>query len=230
MRCIYAILNTITCNQYIGSTKNSYIRKRNHFNLLRKKKHHSIVLQRAFDKHGENKFKFIVLEEVDENINLIEREQWWLDNANCIYNSSKNALPGKERIITEETREKMRKSHLGVKHPEWRRKQKSEYQKGKGIGRKYSEESKKKMSEAHKKLYMNGYEHPLLGKKQKKESIEKIIFKKSKPVLQFDSKDNFIKKWKSQKEIKDVLGYKNINACLKGIRSLSYGYKWKYEW
>ena len=62
MRCIYAILNTITCNQYVGSTKNSYIRKRNHFNLLRKEKHHSVVLQRAFDKHGEDKFKFIVLE------------------------------------------------------------------------------------------------------------------------------------------------------------------------
>ena len=164
MRCIYAILNTITCNQYVGSTKNSYIRKRNHFNLLRKEKHHSIVLQRAFDKHGEDKFKFIVLEEVDDNTNLIEREQWWLDNANCSYNISKTAIANKGRVISEETREKLRKAHLGVKHPEWRRKQKSEYQKGRGIGRKYSEESKKKMSETHKKLYADGYKHPMMKK------------------------------------------------------------------
>ena len=214
MRCIYAILNTITCNQYVGSTKNSYIRKRNHFNLLRKEKHHSIVLQRAFDKHGEDKFKFIVLEEVDDNTNLIEREQWWLDNANCSYNISKTAIANKGRVISEETREKLRKAHLGVKHPEWRRKQKSEYQKGRGIGRKYSEESKKKMSETHKKLYADGYKHPMMKK-----------------ILQYDFNGNFIKEWDSTNNAADALNIQRtgITSCLKKRNKSAGGFIWKYK-
>ena len=214
MRCIYAILNTITCNQYVGSTKNSYIRKRNHFNLLRKEKHHSVVLQRAFDKHGEDKFKFIVLEEVDDNTNLIEREQWWLDNANCSYNISKTAIANKGRVISEETREKMRQAHLGVKHSEWRRKQKSEYQKGRGIGRKYSEESKKKMSETHKKLYSDGYKHPMMKK-----------------ILQYDFNGNFIKEWDSTNNAANTLNIQRtgITSCLKKRNKSAGGFIWKYK-
>ncbi len=217
MRCIYAILNTITCNQYIGSTKNSYVRKRSHFNLLRKNKHHSFVLQRAFDKHGEDKFKFIILEEVNENTDLIEREQWWLDNANCIYNSSKNALPGKERIITEETREKMRQSHLGVKHPEWRKKLKSITQCGENHWTKkknFSNESKEKMSKTHKNLYANGYEHP-----------------NKKKILQYDFNGNFIKEWDSTNNAADTLKIQRtgITSCLKKRSKSSGGYIWKYK-
>jgi len=211
MRCIYAIVNTITGNQYIGSSKNSYVRKKAHFNLLRRGAHHSIVLQRAFDKYGEDKFKFVVVEKVDENTDLIEREQWWLDNANSSYNASKQALPGKERIITEETRAKMRAAKLGVKHPEWRNKEKSIYQLGRDTGKKRSEEAKKAMSEAQKRLYANGYQHP-----------------GSKSVCQYDLNNNLIKEWKSLAEAAKSLNIcgSAITHCIYGKSKTAGGFKW----
>ena len=211
MRCIYAIVNTITGNQYIGSSKNSYIRRKTHFNLLRRGAHHSIVLQRAFDKHGEDKFKFVVIEKVDINIDLIEREQWWLDNANSAYNASKQALPGKNRILTEETRAKMRAAKLGVKHPEWRNKQKSINQLGRGVGRKRSEEARKAMSEAQKRLHASGYQHPC-----------------NKSVCQYDLNNNLIKEWKSIAEAAKTLDIwgSTITHCIKGTAKTAGGYKW----
>jgi group I intron endonuclease len=211
MRCIYAIINNITGNQYIGSSKNSYVRKKTHFNLLRRGAHHSIVLQRAFDKHGEDKFKFVVVEEVDANIDLIEREQWWLDNANCSYNITKQALPGKNRILTEETRAKMRAAKLGVKHPEWRRKYKSEYQKGVGVGQKRSEETKNNMSDAQKRLYVNGYQNP-----------------RNKIVYQNDLNGNIIKEWKSLAEAAKALNIHGsaITHCIYNRAKTAGGFKW----
>ena len=211
MRCIYAIINTITGNQYIGSSKNSYIRRKAHFNLLRRGAHHSFILQRAFDKHGEDKFKFIVIEKVEPNIDLIEREQWWLDNANCAYNLTKQALPGKERVITEETRARMRAAKLGVKHPEWRNKQKSINQKGIGLGKKRSEEARKVMSEAQKRLHANGYIHP-----------------GNKSVCQYDLNNNLIKEWKSLAEAAKTLDIwgSAITHCIKGTAKTAGGYKW----
>ena len=230
MRCIYAIVNIITGNQYIGSSKNSYVRRKTHFNLLRRGAHHSIVLQRAFDKHGEDKFKFVVIEKVDTNTDLIEREQWWLDNANSAYNASKQALPGKNRIITEETRAKMRAAKLGVKHPEWRNKQKSINQKGIGLGKKRSEEARKAMSEAQKRLHASGYIHPCKGKKHSLENIEKTRLANSKPILQFDLQGNFIREWPSVIDASRSLGkhYNCIAKCLKGKHLQSHGYVWKY--
>ena len=231
MRCIYAIVNTITGNQYIGSSKNSYVRRKAHFNLLRRGAHHSFILQRAFDKHGEDKFKFIVIEKVEPSIDLIKREQWWLDNANCAYNLTKQALPGKERVITEETRARMRAAKLGVKHPEWRNKQKSINQKGIGLGKKRSEEAKRAMSEAQKRLYTNGYIHPRKGKKHTPEALERIKSNvKKTPVNQYDLQGNFIREWPSVIDASRSLGkhYNCIAKCLKGKHLRSHGYVWKY--
>jgi group I intron endonuclease len=214
MRCIYAIVNTITGNQYIGSSKNSYVRKKSHFNLLRRGAHHSFILQRAFDKYSEDKFKFIVLEKVDSNTDLIEREQWWLDNANCAYNLTKQALPGKERIITEETRAKMRAAKVGIKHPEWRKQKRIAAQSGdKHWSKKkgYSEEAKQRMSEAQKRLYANGYQHP--GKKS---------------VCQYDLNGKLINKWKSISEAaraNNVCG-SAITHCIHGKSKTAGGFKW----
>ena len=75
---IYMILNTYNNKCYIGSTKNFYTRKQKHFRLLVLNKHHSDHLQRSYNKHGKDKFIFIVLEECEENC-LLEREIFWID-------------------------------------------------------------------------------------------------------------------------------------------------------
>ena len=75
---IYMILNIHNNKCYVGSTKNFYKRKLEHFRLLILNKHHSNYLQRSYNKYGRDKFIFIVLEECEENY-LLEREIFWID-------------------------------------------------------------------------------------------------------------------------------------------------------
>ena len=91
---------------------------------------------------------FEVIEEClcgDQKQILNEREIYWIS----FYNSFINGLNCNEGGFgnlgyshSKETLEKMSKAHLGVKHPEWRNKQKSEYT----TGRKHTEKSKYLMS------------------------------------------------------------------------------------
>lgn len=53
---IYAIVNTATGQRYIGRAIRLEKRKRRHFAMLRAGTHHSVKLQRAFKKYGENAF------------------------------------------------------------------------------------------------------------------------------------------------------------------------------
>lgn len=55
----YAIKNMVTGDAYVGSTSNWKNRKKSHMSLLRKGKHHSIWLQRAWNKYGANSFVFV---------------------------------------------------------------------------------------------------------------------------------------------------------------------------
>ena len=54
---------------YIGASINSHKRKLEHFNDLRKNKHHNIFLQRAFNKYGEESFSYTVLETFEDCVN-----------------------------------------------------------------------------------------------------------------------------------------------------------------
>jgi hypothetical protein len=58
---VYAITNTNNGNAYIGSTISPHKRWGAHRRLLRAGKHHSFILQAAWDKHKEAAFKFSVL-------------------------------------------------------------------------------------------------------------------------------------------------------------------------
>ena len=83
---VYAIRNKINGKSYIGSSNNFYYRRSAHLNNLRKGKHHSHILQRAFNKYGEDSFEFIILEEVADANQLIIREQKYFDLFNPPYN------------------------------------------------------------------------------------------------------------------------------------------------
>jgi len=59
---VYCILNLENNKQYIGSSTNVYTRKNQHFNKLRKNEHFNPHLQYAWNKYGEARFIYIVLE------------------------------------------------------------------------------------------------------------------------------------------------------------------------
>lgn len=88
---IYQIKNVLNGHSYIGSTNNFYDRLIQHRSHLRKQKHHSIALQRAYDKYGEYNFEVNILEICSPvRDTLLYLEQKYLD-LNPEYNISKIA-------------------------------------------------------------------------------------------------------------------------------------------
>lgn len=57
------------------------------------------------------------------------------------------------------------------------------------------------------------------------------INKEGKRVIQYDLESNFIKEWKTLKEIEDNIGFKSsaISNCCRGISKTSYNYIWKFK-
>jgi group I intron endonuclease len=84
---IYRIVNVSNGHCYVGSETKHGSRWRNHLYRLRNKKHHSVILQRAFNKYGDNSFRFEIIEEVEgDNAALLTREQHYIDTLNPEYN------------------------------------------------------------------------------------------------------------------------------------------------
>lgn len=102
---IYRIKNKINGNCYYGSSKNIKNRWKKHYNQLKTNSHYNTILQRAWNKYGEENFVFEIVEEclLEE---LLSLEQKFLDikpeynisdkssGGDCI---SKN--PNKRKII-----------------------------------------------------------------------------------------------------------------------------------
>lgn len=118
---IYKIVNTKTGKYYVGSTINFRQRKYNHLRLLRLQKHHSVYLQRAFDKFGERSFVFIIVEKNISPDKLEKREQDFLNIAkkdksyNCSFLAYKIEMT---KIIREKIGKKTKQRLLDKKnHP-----------------------------------------------------------------------------------------------------------------
>jgi len=76
---IYKIRNVVNGNYYIGSTVDSRKRFWAHRKDLRLDQHVCVHLQRAWNKYGEDCFKFEVVEQLDSKEALFPAEQRWLD-------------------------------------------------------------------------------------------------------------------------------------------------------
>ena len=87
---IYAITHKTSGRQYIGSSKEISTRVRIHKNALRKGKHHSAFLQRAWSKYGETDFEFrAVLYCALEHLQMYE--QLCIDGLRSEFNGSRSA-------------------------------------------------------------------------------------------------------------------------------------------
>jgi group I intron endonuclease len=89
---IYKIINTYNGNYYVGSSKDIDRRWNEHLKKLKSGNHQNILLQRAWNKYGENNFKFKVIENCDLNV-LLERENFYLSK-NPKYNIARVAKGG----------------------------------------------------------------------------------------------------------------------------------------
>ena len=111
---IYAIVNSVTGDYYIGSALTLRKRRNSHFHALRKGKHDSIYLQRAWAKYGSEAFyfrPFIVCRPAD----LIYFEQRAIDALKPRYNMAPKAGNCLGTKRSAEAKAKMRLAKLGKK-------------------------------------------------------------------------------------------------------------------
>lgn len=78
---------------------------------------------------------------------------------------------------------------------------------------------------------MTAKENSNWGTRNERVSKKKINGKCSKPVLQFDLQDNFIKEYPSTKQAERETGFNQgyIAKCCNGKYKQAYGYIWKYK-
>jgi group I intron endonuclease len=120
---IYRIVCLPSGHCYVGSSQDTRKRWHLHRCALRHGKHHSFVLQRAWDKHGEQAFTIEILEPVEDPGKLRAREQFWLDTLSPKYNLCPDANPAPTRgktlgPLSEERRQKISEAVIGFRHTE----------------------------------------------------------------------------------------------------------------
>jgi len=155
---IYKIINLINGKFYVGSSTNHSERFRTHRNKLRSGTHHCAHLQAAWNKYGEDKFTFNVVEEIPESESLQAAEDKWLI-----------AHVGKEHCY-----------NVGMRSgAPWRDTPKEQHPQ---FGVPKSEEQRQKISTTLKEYYAKAPEnHPRYGKRHSEETIAKMIAKKHVP-------------------------------------------------
>lgn len=174
MGSIYLIENMISGKIYIGSTdRNFQYRKKEHKYDLRHNKHDNQYLQNSWNKYGESAFVFTEIEKTDNPEHTHERELYWVNyyvllwGEDYVYNIKpveRSAFGRKKKAVTEDTRAKMRESsRKRFETPIEREKNRQaaiagqQRRKENGYILIQSEDAKRKLSEAAKERYANGF-------------------------------------------------------------------------
>lgn len=170
---IYKIQSIINPERYyIGSATDIKNRWRHHLRQLRKQKHHSKKLQRHYNKYGESDLQFSILLGCQKE-ELLVNEQFFLDSHKAYFNNSPTAGSPKGCKHSEEACRKKslirgeRHSLFGT-HPS---KETIEKLIKSHIGKRPSNETRLKMSEAHKRRHKA---HPMSEETKQKIRLSKI--------------------------------------------------------
>lgn len=207
---IYCILNLITGDDYIGSSEDIPSRFSAHRWLLNSNKHHSIYLQRAWNKYGGEAFIFFIIEKITESI--LATEQIYLDKEKPSYNMSPLATrPVKKTIEIHQYSSdgNYLKSFNGIREAS-----------------RILNTSSGKLTDVLKgrKRSAAGYLWSYI--KYNKITPKPVTNKKA--VIQYDLENNIVNKFSSIAEAgrKTTASLQNISRCIKGYRKTSGGYKW----
>jgi len=155
---------------YIGSTVSIKGRWRVHLHTLRNNKHHSKKLQNHYNKYGESDLVFIIIEPCLSEF-LIIREQYYLDILKSYFNNCKIAGSPLGVKHSKEDNKKNSERLKGRKFSDETRKRISEAKKGQGLGRKQSIETCRKKAESHKGLRHSEETRKKIGDANKKRII-----------------------------------------------------------
>jgi len=217
---IYKIISP-TGKIYIGKTTNLDVRFKDYkkCNCNAQKILCSSLKKYGFDKHNIE----IIKEGVYSDIELNQLEVYYIGLYNSFNRDNINGMNltlGGEgctgRVMSEETKRKIgEKSKL----------------------RRHSDEIKRKISENRKKVGFTEAQklaaEKSIGRKiiKSEEWIKNNAEGRKKPILQYTLDGEFIREWKSAKDVENKLGLdrKNISANLRKKTKYAYGYIWKYK-
>lgn len=175
---VYKITNKVTGKVYIGITnQGAGARYRHHWYEARIGE--SAPIHRSMAKYGEENFTLEIIDFADTYEELKEKEKYWIKQYNSMdrtkgYNLTEGGDGTFGRMHSEETKEKIRQ---------------------KAIGRKASEDTKKKMSEAQKK-YSDVH--------RKHADIIRIL--NQKPIAVYDLEGNLIEEFDTTKQCAEKYG------------------------
>jgi group I intron endonuclease len=222
---IYRIRNVVNNKFYVGSTINTKRRFEEHRRHLRKGKHQSPHMQAAWNKYGEDCFKFEVIEHVENPEDLLKAEQVWLDEhagkPYCYNWATDASAPMRGKKHTEEALLKIKETrvapkgdnHYGKGVPRSEETKAKISEKCKGLpnpmkGKTHSEQSKANMSAAAKR----GEEHPCYGKRPTwADDLEKPI-----RAIKRDRSEEIYKSLASMRDTLGVSVATIIRACKSG--------------
>ena len=86
---IYSITNTLNNKRYIGYSIDIQRRWATHKRDLKNNKHENDHLQKAYNKYGEDAFKFEIIEECTKENTLLLQKRTFINRDNMIHSSSK---------------------------------------------------------------------------------------------------------------------------------------------
>lgn len=149
MKGIYSITNTINGNVYIGMTNNlkrRWLEHKSPKNTLLK----SNLIYKAIRKYGIENFEFNILESIEDESKLCEREIYWINTLNPKYNMNSGGRGNSGYYVSEETKEKLRnsgKKQWNEKSEEEKRKLIQNNLKGPALNHPVSEKTRKILAE-----------------------------------------------------------------------------------
>jgi hypothetical protein len=224
---VYLTINLINGKKYIGKDSN------NNPNYLGS----GVYLSKAIKKYGKENFKKIILENVDNDLQLNEREEYWINKFNAhkskeFYNlteKGKGWVKNKKRKNIKHLQSKINQYDFqGNLIKKWDSMDEANKMLGLPKGA-ISNVCRKKELRNGKGKYQSagGYVWSYEGEEP---NFSFNRFSKKRPVNQYDVQNNFIKRWSSMKEVikKLNLDRSMLSKAIKKEKVYK-NYIWKYE-
>lgn len=208
------IRNIIKDIPYIGQTRNFRLRYNDHMHRFRNNKHPNQYMQRSYNKYGEESFEFSIIEECEEHM-LDERELYWINFYGGLESKDNYNLGGiRGGRHSEETRQKISKSHTGKKLSKEHKNKISKSGKGHAV----SKETREKLKKANK-----GH----VTTEEQKEKLRNARYPNQKRFIAFD-KNGIATIHYNQSEFERENKVCSVSKCLSGKTKSSKGWTFKY--
>ena len=174
---VYLITNLVNDKKYVGQTIEKYPSSRWNGHKTETRNGSKCSIHMAFRKYGIKNFQFEVIDESANNIDeLNDLEEFYISFYDTFKGRGYNMTSGGDsRVMSEETKDKIRQTRLGTKASEETKKLFSEQRMGElnGMyGRTHSKETIELMKENRGSIH--GKNNPMYGRKHSDETKEKI--------------------------------------------------------